>query len=180
MTRLTVAKKYAKALLEIGLQDGNYEALGQDMNKMADLLRENKELKIALRSPALPKPNRKAIGGKVSERLGLAETTNRFIELLIEGNRIDLFPEIIEAYTSGCDEVTGRSRATLVIPAELSPKLVQEIKNLLEWLTGKEVILFIEKDPSLIGGFLTKIGNVVYDGSLKAQIAKLRYDLYRE
>ena len=54
MISLTIAKKYAKALLEIGLQDGNYEALGQDLNKMADLLRENKELRVALWSPSFP------------------------------------------------------------------------------------------------------------------------------
>ena len=63
---------------------------------------------------------------------------------------------------------------------ELPPGLVQEIKRQLESLTGKEVILSLEKDPSLIGGFLTKIGNVVYDGSLKVQIAKLRGNLYKE
>jgi F-type H+-transporting ATPase subunit delta len=50
----------------------------------------------------------------------------------------------------------------------------------MESLTGKEVILSLEKDPSLIGGFLTKIGNVVYDGSLKAQMAKLQENLYNE
>ncbi len=47
-------------------------------------------------------------------------------------------------------------------------------------MTGKEVILSLEKDPSLIGGFLAKIGNVVYDGSLKAQIAKLQENLHKE
>ena len=78
------------------------------------------------------------------------------------------------------DEVAGRTRATLVIPLELPSDLVQEIKNQMESLTGKKVILSLEKDPSLVGGVLTKIGNVVYDGSLKAQIAKLHESLYKE
>jgi len=76
--------------------------------------------------------------------------------------------------------VAERTRATLVTPMELPSGLVQEIKSQLESLTGKEVILSFEKDPSLIGGFLTKISNVVYDGSLKAQIAKLQENLYKE
>ena len=163
-----------------GLQDGNYEVLGQDLNKMADLLRENKELRVALWSAAFPKPTRKAIARKISERLGLATTTLKFIELLIQRKRIDLFFEITKAYRDLCDEVAGRTRTTLVTPLELPSGLVQEIKNQIESLTGKEVILSLEKDPSLIGGFLTKIGNVVYDGSLKAQIAKLRDNLYKE
>jgi F-type H+-transporting ATPase subunit delta len=180
MISLTIAKKYAKALLEIGLKDGNYETLGLDLNKMADLLKQSKELRVALWSPAFPKPTRKAIGRKIGARLGLATTTIKFIELLIQKKRIDLFFEIAKVYRDRCDEVAGRTRATLVTPLELSSGLVQEIKNHMEFLTGKEVILSLEKDPSLIGGFLTKIGNVVYDGSLKAQIAKLQENLYKE
>ena len=91
MISLTVAKKYAKALLEIGLQDGNYEVLGQDLNKMADLLRESKDLRVVLWSAAFPKPTRKAIARKISERLGLATTTLKFIELLIQRKRIRSF-----------------------------------------------------------------------------------------
>jgi F-type H+-transporting ATPase subunit delta len=180
MISVTIAKKYAKAFLEIGLQDGNYEALGQDLNRMADLLRENKELRVVLRSVALRKPTRKAIARKIGERLGLATTTIEFIELLIQKKRIDLFFEITKVYRDRCDEVAGRIRTTLVTPMELPSALVQEIKSQLESLAGKEVILSLERDPSLIGGFLTRIGNVVYDGSLKAQIAKLRDDLYKE
>ena len=180
MISLIIAKKYAKALLGIALKDGNYEALGQDLDKMADLLRENKELRVVLRSAAFRKPTRKAIFRKIGERLGLAPTTIEFIELLIQKKRIDLFFEITKVYRDRCDEVAGRTRTTLVTPMELPSGLVQEIKSQLESLTGKEVILSLEKDPSLIGGFLTRIGNVVYDGSLKAQIAKLRDDLYKE
>ena len=62
MISLTIAKKYAKALLEVGLQGGNYETLGQDLNKMADLLKESKELRVVRWSPSFPAPTRKAIG----------------------------------------------------------------------------------------------------------------------
>ena len=180
MISLTIAKRYAKALLGMGLQDGNYEVLGQDLNKMADLLRENKELRVVLWGAAFPKSTRKAIAGKISERLGLATTTITFIELLIQRKRIDLLFEITKAYRDLCDEVAGRTRSTLVTPVELPSGLVQEIKGKLESLTRKEVMLSLEKDPSLIGGFLAKIGNVVFDGTLKGQIAKLRDTLYKE
>ena len=180
MISVTIAKKYAKALLEIGLKDGNYETLRQDLDKMADLLKESKELRVALWSPAFPKPTREAIGRKIGERLGLATATIKFIELLIQKKRIDLFFEITKVYRDLGDEVAGRTRTTLVTPLELPSGLVQEIKSLIESWTGKEVILSLERDPSLIGGVLTKIGNVVYDGSLKAQIAKLRDNLYKE
>jgi F-type H+-transporting ATPase subunit delta len=180
MIGLNIAKKYAKALLKVGLKDGNYETLGQDLNKMADLLKESKELRVALWSPSFPKPTRKAIARKIGERLGLAATTLTFIELLIQKKRMGLFFEITKVYRDLNDEVAERIRATLIIPRDLPADLVQEIKNQMESMTGKGVILSLEKDPSLLGGFLTKIGNVLYDGSLKAQMAKLKANLYKE
>ena len=180
MISLIIAKRYAKALLRIGLKDGNYKALGQDLNKMADLLRESKELRVALWSAAFPKSNRSAINRKIGERLGLAKMTIDFIELLIQKKRIDHFFMITKAYRDLCDEVAGRTRVTLATPMELPSGLVQEIKSLIESMTGKEAILSFEKDPSLIGGVLMKNGNVVYDGSLKAQIAELRDNLCKE
>jgi len=180
MISLAIAKKYAKALLEVGLKDGNYEGLGQDLNKMADLLKESKELRLTLWSPAFSKPTRKAIGRKIGDRLGLAATTIKFIDFLIHRKRIDHFFMITKAYRDLCDEAAERTRVTLITPRELPSALVQEIKSLIESLTGKEVILSLEKDPFLIGGVLMKVGDVVYDGSLKAQIAKLRDNLYKE
>ena len=175
-----IAKKYAKALLGIGLDDGNYEVLGQNLDKMADLLGESKDLRVVLRSPAFPKSARKTIARKVGERLGLATTTVKFIELLIHRKRMDHFFMITKTYRDLCDEVAKRTRVTLATPLELPSDLMQEIKSLIESMTGKEAILSFENDPSLIGGVLMKNGNVVYDGSLKAQIAKLKHDLYKE
>ncbi len=180
MSSLTIAKKYARALWEIGLKDGTYETLGQDLNKMADLLKESKELRAALQNPAFPKPTRMAIGIKISERLGLAATTIKFIELLIHRKRIDHFFMIAKAYRDFSDEAAERARVTLITPGELPSALVQEIKSQMESLTGKEVILSLENDPSLIGGVLMKIDNVVCDASLKGQMAKLRDKLYKE
>ena len=180
MISLILAKKYAKALLGIGLNDGNYEALGQDLDKMAALLGENRELGVVLRSPAFPKSARKTIASKVGERLGLATTIVTFIEFLIHRKRMDHFLMITKAYQDLCDEVAGRTRVTLFVPTELSSGMGKEIKSLTESLTGKEVILSLERDPALIGGVLVKIGSVVYDGSLRSQIAKLKDTLCKE
>lgn len=180
MISLTVARKYARALLDLGIQEGNYEALGKDLAKMADLLKENKELRAVLASSFYPVASRKAIAKALVESLGLSKTVADFIDLLIERGRIDHFSEITKTYESLCDEVSRRIRATLVTATELSQVLVKEIKGQLESSTGKEVILSVEEDPSLIGGVLTKIGNVIYDGSLKTQLLKIKENLYKE
>lgn len=180
MISFTLARKYARALLEIGLRAQNYAALGKDLEKMAGLLEAHKEMKAILISSAYPAAIRKGIAQEVGERLGLSPSTVDFLNLLIERERMDHFFEITRAYEALSDEVAKRLRATLITAMELSSELVAAIKSQLESATGKEVILSLEKDPSLIGGVLTRMGNIIYDGSLKTQLFKVRENLYKE
>jgi len=177
---LTLAKKYARAFLEIGLQEGNYEGLGKDLEKMAEVLKENKELRIILASAAYPFATRKAIARTIGISLGLCKSTLDFIDILVERNRMDHFSEIIKSFETLCDVVAKRVRATLVTALALPPELIGGIKKELESKTGKEVILSVEQDPSLIGGAQTRIGNIIYDGSLKTHLAFIKENLYKE
>ena len=180
MISLTLARKYARAFLDVGLQEGNYEDLGKDLGKMAELLKENKELRIVLGSVAYPVATRKEIAKTIGKSLGLSNSTVDFIDILIERDRMDHFPEIIKSFEALCDVVAKRVRATLVTARPLPPELIGEIKKQLEFKTGREVILSTEQDPSLIGGAQTRIGNIIYDGSLKTQLAHVKENLYKE
>jgi len=177
---LTVARKYAKALLEIGLQEKNHEILGSDLERLAGLLQENKELRLVLFSPFYPAPRRKAIARNVGKSLGLSRATLGFLDLLIDRDRVDHFPAIVKSYEGLSDEVSNRLRASLISALELPAPLVGQIKAQLQSSTGKEVILSTQENPALIGGVITKIGNIVYDGSLKTQLLKAKENLYKE
>lgn len=180
MISLTLARKYARAFLEIGLEEGNYEDLGKDLDKMAEVLKENKELRTVLTSAAYPVATRKAIATTIGKSIGLSKSTVDFIDILIGRDRMDHFAEITKSFETLCDVVAKRVRATLVTALAVSPELVGEIKKQLESKTGKEVILSLEQDPSLIGGAQTRIGNIIYDGSLKTQLASVKENLYKE
>ncbi len=180
MIHLTVARKYARALLEIGLKAGNFEILGQELGTLAELLERNRELKAILFSAVYPVATQKKIVRAVAEPLGLSPATLDFLALLIDRKRMDHFPEVAKAYEALCDEAANRVRAVLIAAWEISPELTKIIKGKLEYSTGKEVILTVQKDPSLMGGVVTKMGNVVYDGSLRTQLQKIRENLCKE
>ena len=118
--------------------------------------------------------------GSPEKSLGLSKVTLDLIGLLIERNRMDHFPAIVKSYEGLCDEASNRVRASLVSAARLSPPLVMEMKKELESTTGKEVLLSIKEEPSLIGGVVTRIGNIIYDGSLKTQLLKAKENFYKE
>ncbi len=180
MISLTIARKYARAFLEIGLEEKNHELLGKDLEKFGALLQENKELRIILFSPFYRAPRRKAIARVIGEPLGLSKATLDFFDLLIDRERMDHFPAIVKSYEELSDEVSNRLRASLISSEKLSPLLANEMKRQLESSTGKEVILSTQEDPTLIGGVVTKIGNIIYDGSLKIQLLKAKENLSKE
>ncbi len=180
MISLTIAKRYARAFLEIGIQEKNFEAFGKELKNFAQLLKENQNLRNILFSSIYPNYLRKGIVQTLSVSLNLSPRTKEFIELLIDRERINHFFEIVKAYEELGDEILNRQRATLVTPTEIPWEMVETIKGLLEKKTGKEILLSVEKDPSLIGGLVVRIGNTIYDGSLLKQMQRIRENLYKE
>jgi len=177
---LTIARKYARAFLEVGRTEGNHELLGKELEKFMALLQEKKELKRVLFSPFYPGPKRKAIARIIGDSLGLSKSTLDFIDLLVERERIDYLPAIVKSYEELCDNVSNRIRASLTSAVKLPAGLVKEIQKELGSLLGKEVLLSTLEDSSLIGGVVIKIGNTIYDGSLKTQLLRARENLSKE
>ncbi|MGB9698076.1 MAG: ATP synthase F1 subunit delta [Thermodesulfobacteriota bacterium] len=180
MISLTIAKRYARAFLEIGQQAKAVEVFGAELKNFAEVLRENPKLRHILFSSIYASPLRKRIVQALSASLGLSLRTREFIELLIDRQRINHFFEILKAYEELGDEILNRQRATLVAPLDLPAEVVEAIKTQLEKKTGKEILLAVEKDQSLIGGVLIKIGNTIYDGSLLKQLQRIKENLYKE
>lgn len=180
MISLTIAKRYARAFLEIGQRENAVEAFGEELKSFAAVLRENPKLRHILFSSIYASPIRKGIVQALSTSLHLSSRTKEFIELLIDRERMNHFFEILKAYENLGDEILNRQRATVVTPLDLPAEVVEAIKAQLEMKTGKEILLAVEKDPSLIGGVLVKIGNTIYDGSLLKQMQRIKENLYKE
>ena len=180
MISLTIAKKYSRALFEIGQKEGNFEILGKELKSTAEFLTAQKELKGLLFSVVYPVAIRKAIFKATSQPLNLSKTMMDFVDLLIARERINHLPEIAKTYENLCNEVANRIRATLFTAKPLSANLLQDIKQQLASTTGKEIILAVEERPTLIGGVVAQIGNLVYDGSLKTQLLRMKENLYKE
>ncbi len=172
-----VARRYAKALLKIGQEDGSLERYGEELALFNNYMQAEEKLRAALVNPTIHSSQREAVIRELAPRLGLSEVMVRFLVLLVERNRMDVLPEIVEVYRELLDDAMGRVRGVLYVPFELPEEKLQEIVKGLEEKVGKKVILRVELDPSIIGGAVAKIGGVVYDGSVKAQLRRLRENL---
>ena len=92
-------------------------------------------------------------------------------------NRIRYLPDITALYRELADEAAGRARVKLITAHELSKQKLKELTAGLKHLVGKQVIMEAETDPELIGGVVARIGGMVYDGSVKTQLDRLKETL---
>ena len=111
--------------------------------------------------------------------MNIIDAVAKFLRLLVEKRRIHHIAQIAEAYQELLDEELGISRAKVVAAIELSPEDQQKLAEALEKVTGQKVIVEMEVDPSIIGGVVARIGDLVLDGSIRAQLEKFKESIRR-
>ena len=176
----SIGRRYAKALLQIGVETRSFDALGRELDRAAETIGKSPELKNAVENPVFPLSQRHRVLEDVATRLGLSTTIKNLLLLLLDKGRIAALPDIARAHRELVDEQAGRARATITSAAPLDPQVEQRLKSALEKQTGKTVLLDKKVDPSLIGGVVTQVGDLVFDGSVKSQLESLRNDLVTE
>lgn len=179
MKNLIIAKRYAKALFNLGQEDGRVEQYGQELDGFVRLLGELPDLANAMQNPLYTEAARKTVFHAIAERIGLSPILMSFINLLIEKKRVQNIAEIAEFYHRLIDAHANIARAQIRAATQLNEDVVQEIAQTLEKMTGKHVVVEFQQDSSLIGGIVAKIGDVVLDGSVRRQLLTFKETMKR-
>jgi len=176
---LSIARRYAKALLLIGKEDGQAETYKEELGGVAGLIMKEKTLEQAISNPLYDAAARKQVLQAVIEKLNLSGVMRTFLLLLFDKGRFGFLQSISELYHKFADELRGVINASLTSATALSEDTAEKIRIALSKMTGKEVTLTVEQEPSLIGGIVTRIGDLVLDGSIKTQLLNMRESLKR-
>jgi len=179
MKNLSIARRYAKALLLIGKEDGKAESYKEELDGFANLLSREKELDQAICNPLYDSNGRKSVLRAVIEKIGFSTVMTSFLLLLFDKGRIGFISDINDFYQKLADELKGVARASLVSATKISSGTIEKIRKTLSKKTGKDIILEVEQDPGLIGGIVTRMGDLVLDGSIKTQLLNMRESLKR-
>jgi F-type H+-transporting ATPase subunit delta len=173
----TIAARYAKALMELAEEKKNISKTTSDLASFAAAVDTQPALQKLLASPIFTPEHKQSVIKELSKKLKLQPATVRFMEYLAETGRIRYVREVREAFEALLAERQNRAVARLTTAAAVSSRDLASIKKTLEKLTGKEVDLDVREDASLIGGAKAQIGSVIYDGTIKNQIDKMREKL---
>ena len=179
MKNLAIARRYAKALLLIGKEDGQADSYRDELAAVAGLVEKEKTLDQALTNPLYDVEARRKVLQTVIQKLDLSKVMSSFLILLFDKRRISFIGPINDFYQRMADELKNVARASLVSATELSTETVDKIRNALSERTGKDIVLEVNQDPALIGGIVTRIGDLVLDGSIKTQLLNMRETLKR-
>jgi F-type H+-transporting ATPase subunit delta len=169
----SIARRYARALFEIGVGKGGFEALGGELEALAAVYTGSPELRQTMENPVFKIAQKRAIVEKILPRVAPSPLMNRFVLLLVERRRIAILPQIARAYQELTDQQLGRVRATVTSAKPLDVLTQAEIQRALERRTGKKVLMKTEVDPALIGGVVARVGSLVLDGSLRTRLETL-------
>ena len=179
MKNLTIARRYAKALLLIGKDDGQAEVYREELGGFSGLIEKETALGQALCNPLYDTEGRKNVLKSVLDKLELSDIVRTFLLLVFDKGRFGFLKDINDFYQKQADELKGIARASLISATELSSETVDKIRAALSKKTGKDIILEVEQDPLLIGGIVTRIGDLVLDGSIRTQLQNMRESLKR-
>jgi F-type H+-transporting ATPase subunit delta len=172
--------QYANALADIVLEQGAAEPARKQLEDFAGAYEESLELRNFLASPSVTREQKHAVIEKIVSRLGASKIIRNFLFVVVDNQRAHLLPEILNAFESVLRHRRGVEEAEIASAVELSNAQKSTLLKTLEHLTGKKVQAKYTLQPALIGGAVVRIGDTIYDGSLKNRLNQLRVRLAAE
>ena len=169
-----IAKRYAKALVQLAEEKKSVDKAKADLAAFVAAVDALPAMQKLLASPVFTPESKKAVIKELSGKLGVEATTQRFVEHLAETGRIRYIKDVNEAFQEILAERLNRASVKLTTAATVNAGDLAEMKKKLEALTGKQVDIDAKIDAALIGGAKAQIGSVVYDGTIKNQLNKMR------
>ncbi|WP_417362635.1 ATP synthase F1 subunit delta [Galbibacter sp.] len=167
--------RYAKAVLAHAKEQHTLEEVNQDMESIFKTIQGSSELQYMLQSPVIKLADKKAALTEIFS--GMNVTTEGLIGILVENNRINLLGAIAEKYSELYDALRGEQAAIVTTAVPLTGELEKKVLLKVQELTGKKAVLENKIDPTIIGGFVLRVGDLQYNASVANQLNNLKRDL---
>ncbi|HOK05573.1 MAG TPA: ATP synthase F1 subunit delta [Syntrophales bacterium] len=170
----TIAKRYARAFFEIAEEERRLEEYYNELNGFLSIVEGNEDLKGFLANPVFDQAEKKAVVESILKKINISGITANFIKLLTDKRRIVILRDIVECYREMMDEALHTVRVNVKTAFPLSDELKAQLQSGLEAQTGKRVQMTVTEDPSLLAGIVVRVGDTLYDNSIRTQLNNIR------
>lgn len=174
MKNTILANRYAKALFSVAQEENAFDEYAKSLTEIATAMSTQPEVKDGVTNPLYPVDVRCKVMAHIAEAMGASQVIKNFLDLVIQKKRAAFLPDIAEAFQTLIDTQRNICQGTVVTAMPLTAELNDKLQATLEKITGKKVVLSTKIDPSIIGGIIAKVGDLVLDGSIRSQLQGLK------
>ncbi|MBZ5699750.1 MAG: ATP synthase F1 subunit delta [Acidobacteriia bacterium] len=175
-----LAERYAGALVDVAIENKQAEQVKQELAAFAAMVRESVELHAFLSNPSIARAGKHAVIEQLVERMGASRTLRNYLFVIVDQRRAGLLIEIEQAFSALLDARQGITQATVTSAADLTAEERAELDVALAKLTDRKVQARFTTNAALIGGAVVRIGSTIYDGTVRAQLDRLRARMISE
>ncbi|MFY9553867.1 MAG: ATP synthase F1 subunit delta [Blastocatellia bacterium] len=174
MSVTTVARRYAEALVDVAIAHNQVEHLDNDLRAFAETMNASRELHDLFASPIVSQTDKLRVLDALIARLRPDQKTANLLHTMLSHHRLQYVVEVYEQFRREMNEREGLIVAEVTTATEVGPTEREKLGRTLEQITGKRVDFKFKTDTSLVGGVVTRVGSVVYDGSVRTQLREIR------
>ena len=171
------ARPYAHAIIDVAGSPQRANTVRAELDKFDQARRESVELQDIYSNPGIEVDAKFRITHAIANKLGLSDLTGKVLEVLIRNRRMNDLPAIVDALATMINDELNIAVAEVRSAKKLSEQEVNELRKVLEKKFGKRVEIRVTTDPSLLGGFVAKVGSEIFDASVVGKINKFREQL---
>ncbi len=177
MSQAPVAERYARASYELAVETGQLPSVTEQVRRFAQVYSGSLELRQVLDNPIVDPEKRSAILLDVAMRLGVMGNALNLIKLLASRKKLRAISDIARRLDRLSDEKASIVRATVTCAKPMPESFFQKLTTELEAATARKIVLEKREDPRLIAGFITRIGDMVIDGSVRGRLDEIERQL---
>ena len=177
MSSQTIARRYATALADVIIEQGEEAEVRAELSEWERMLTANPSLHEIFSNPTVGYEQKQKVLSELISRTKVRPTTANFLRVLLKNQRMADLPEVTAKLSQILDERAGMIRADVVSAQPLPAATTEALASRLSEITGKKVKLNFATDDALLGGIVTRIGSTVYDGSVRNQLERLGEEL---
>jgi len=168
------AERYAQALFELAKDEGSLDTVASDLGAIVTLIAENADFARLVNSPVIGRDQKAAAMAEILSKAGASKLTNNFIGVVAQNRRLFLLPHIGKSFSRLLAKHRGEISADVTSAHTLSDAQLADLKATLKAAYGKDPLLNVTVDPSLLAGLVVKVGSKMIDSSLKTKLANLK------
>ena len=179
MSNSRLAGRYAKPLIELAVKQGILDEIYADMKNFVSICKSNRDFVLMLKSPIIPHLKKADILHKIFDKK-VNRLTSAAFDIIVRKNRERYLMDIAEAFINLYNEIKGYQEVTISTSVKIDDHMRSAFEKLVKEISGKTPMMVEKVDPSLIGGYVLKMGDQQLDESISGQLKELELKFKKE